>query len=149
MKIYEALVADLLRTDRGAWLDEEMAVLTSPETYEADPGQAWRRLAGRMRKPREIAVLMEVAAWREREAQSRNVPRGRVLKDEAVIDVASRPPQRRGSGAPADHPGGVRAVEDGADILAAVERGLANDHALIAMPERSRRSGGNGALVEC
>ncbi len=74
VKIYEVLVAELLRTDRGAWLDEEMAVLTSPETYRADPAQAWRRLSGRMRKPREIAVLMEVAAWRESEAQSAQRP---------------------------------------------------------------------------
>ena len=55
---------------RHGWLDEEMAVLTSPETYRAEPENAWRRLSGRMRKPREIAVLMEVAAWREREAQT-------------------------------------------------------------------------------
>ena len=68
------LAGKLIATDRGAWLDEEMGVLTAPETYQADPGKAWRRLSGRMRKPREIAVLMEVAAWREREAQTRNVP---------------------------------------------------------------------------
>ena len=61
-----------------------MAVLTSPETYQADPDNAWRRLVGRLRKPREIAVLMEIAAWREREAQVRDVPRGRILKDDAV-----------------------------------------------------------------
>ena len=70
-----------------------MGVLTSPETYRADPENAWRRLAGRMRKAREIAVLMEVAAWREREAQARDVPRGRVLKDEAVIDIAVAAPR--------------------------------------------------------
>ncbi|MFC6049756.1 ribonuclease D, partial [Methylobacterium hispanicum] len=62
VKVYEKLAGELLRTDRGAWLDEEMGVLISPETYRADPALAWRRLSGRMRKPREIAVLMEVAA---------------------------------------------------------------------------------------
>lgn len=149
VKIYENLVSELLRTDRGAWLDEEMAVLTSPETYQADPQQAWRRLAGRMRKPREIAVLMEVAAWREREAQSRNVPRGRVLKDEAVIDVASAAPRSvEALGRLRTIPAGFERSRTGADILAAVERGLANDPAAIAMPERVRRTGGNGALVE-
>ncbi|MCJ2013766.1 ribonuclease D [Methylobacterium sp. J-076] len=149
VKIYEELVAELLRTDRGAWLDEEMGVLTSPETYQADPQQAWRRLAGRMRKPREIAVLMEVAAWREREAQSRNVPRGRVLKDEAVIDVASAAPRSvEALGRLRTIPAGFERSRTGADILAAVERGLANDSSAIAVPERVRRSGGNGALVE-
>src|SRR5215213_2313787 len=85
--VYEALEAQLQANGRHGWLDEEMSVLTSPDTYRAEPENAWRRLSGRMRKAREIAVLMEVAAWREREAQTRDVPRGRVLKDDAVIDL--------------------------------------------------------------
>src|SRR5918997_1995291 len=92
VKVYEALHAELGETGRSGWLAEEMTVLTSPETYRADPGNAWQRLSGRMRKAREIAVLMELAAWREREAQTRDVPRGRVLKDEAVIDIAVSAP---------------------------------------------------------
>ncbi|MGU3417189.1 ribonuclease D [Methylobacterium sp. D54C] len=149
VKIYEVLVAELLRTDRGAWLDEEMAVLTSPETYRADPVQAWRRLSGRMRKPREIAVLMEVAAWRESEAQTRNVPRGRVLKDEAVIDIASAAPRSAEAlGRLRTIPAGFERSRTGADIVAAVERGLARDTSAVRMPERVRRSGGNGAIVE-
>ena len=111
VKVYEALAAELARTGRSAWLDEEMAILTSPDTYRADPDNAWRRLAGRMRKPREIAVLMEVAAWREREAQARDVPRGRVLKDEAVIDVCRLgPAQRRGARPAAHDPERLRAL---------------------------------------
>ncbi|MHB2206747.1 ribonuclease D [Methylobacterium sp. CM6257] len=149
VRVYEVLVAELLRTDRGVWLDEEMAVLTSPETYRAEPAQAWRRLSGRMRKPREIAVLMEVAAWRESEAQARNVPRGRVLKDEAVIDIASAAPRNAEAlGRLRTIPAGFERSRTGADILAAVERGLARDTSEIRMPERVRRSGGNGALVE-
>ncbi|MCJ2073464.1 ribonuclease D [Methylobacterium sp. J-030] len=149
VKVYEVLVAELLRTDRGAWLDEEMAVLTSPETYRADPSQAWRRLSGRMRKPKEIAVLMEVAAWREGEAQARNVPRGRVLKDEAVIDIASAAPRSvEALGRLRTIPAGFERSRTGGDILAAVERGLSRDMAEIRMPERLRRSGGNGAIVE-
>ena len=147
--VYEVLVAELLRTDRGAWLDEEMAVLTSPDTYRADPAQAWRRLAGRMRKPREVAVLIEVAAWREAEAQARDVPRGRVLKDEAVIDVASAAPRSQEAlGRLRTIPAGFERSRTGADILAAVERGWARDTADIRMPERARRGGGNGAIVE-
>ncbi|MGH1591280.1 ribonuclease D [Methylobacterium phyllosphaerae] len=149
VKVYEVLVAELLRTDRGAWLDEEMAVLTSPETYRADPAQAWRRLSGRMRKPREIAVLMEVAAWRESEAQTRNVPRGRILKDEAVIDIASAAPRNAEAlGRLRTIPAGFERSRTGADIVAAVERGLARDTGSVQMPERVRRSGGNGAIVE-
>ncbi|MER2264284.1 ribonuclease D [Methylobacterium oxalidis] len=151
VKIYEVLAGQLVETDRGAWLDEEMGVLTSPETYRADPGQAWRRLSGRMRKPREIAVLMEVAAWREREAQTRNVPRGRILKDEAVIDVATSAPRSvEALGRLRSIPAGFERSRTGAEILAAVERGFARDTGDIAMPERSRGrgGGGNGALVE-
>lgn len=149
VKVYEVLAGQLLSTDRGEWLDEEMSVLTSPETYKADPAQAWRRLGGRMRKPREIAVLMEVAAWREREAQSRNVPRGRILKDEAVIDVASSAPRSvEALGRLRSIPAGFERSRTGTDILAAVERGFARDLSDIALPERSRSRGGNGALVE-
>ncbi|KQO62550.1 ribonuclease D [Methylobacterium sp. Leaf88] len=149
VKVYEVLAGQLLSTDRGEWLDEEMSVLTSPETYRADPASAWRRLAGRMRKPREIAVLMEVAAWREREAQSRNVPRGRILKDEAVIDVATSAPRSvEALGRLRSIPAGFERSRTGTDILAAVERGFARDLSDIAPPERTRSRGGNGALVE-
>lgn len=148
--IYEVLAGKLLSTDRGEWLDEEMSVLTSPETYKADPAQAWRRLAGRMRKPREIAVLMEVAAWREREAQTRNVPRGRILKDEAVIDIATSAPRSvEALGRLRSIPAGFERSRTGADILAAVERAFGRDLADIPVAaERSRGRGGNGALVE-
>lgn len=150
VKVYEVLAGQLLSTDRGEWLDEEMSVLTSPETYKADPAQAWRRLAGRMRKPREIAVLMEVAAWREREAQVRNVPRGRILKDEAVIDVATSAPRSvEALGRLRSIPAGFERSRTGTDILAAVERGFARDPSEIPVPaERGRGRGGNGALVE-
>lgn len=148
--IYEVLAGQLLSTDRGEWLDEEMSVLTSPETYQADPALAWRRLAGRMRKPREIAVLMEVAAWREREAQSRNVPRGRILKDEAVIDVATSAPRSvEALGRLRSIPAGFERSRTGTEILAAVERGFARDPSDIQIPaERARGRGGNDALVE-
>ena len=75
-----------------------MQILTSPDTYRADPDIAWERLKTRVRKPKELAVLIEIAAWREREAQSRDVPRGRVLKDDAIGDIATHaPPRRSGS----------------------------------------------------
>ncbi len=149
VKVYEALAAELERTGRSEWLAEEMAVLTSPETYRADPENAWRRLVGRLRKPREIAVLMEVAAWREREAQARDVPRGRVLKDDAVLDIAVAAPRSvEALGRLRSIPNGFERSRTGADILAAVERGLERDPQTVPAPERSRSRGGNGAVVE-
>jgi ribonuclease D len=149
VKVYEALSAELERTGRSEWLGEEMGVLTSPETYRADPVNAWQRLAGRMRKAREIAVLMEVAAWREREAQSRDVPRGRVLKDEAVIDVAvSAPRSAEALGRLRSIPNGFERSRAAADILEAVERGLARDPKSVPLPQRTRRGPNNGAVVE-
>ena len=73
--VYRKLLADLDKRGRTDWLSEEMDVLTSPDTYRMDPDDAWQRLKTRVRKPKELAVLMEVAAWREREAQTRDVPR--------------------------------------------------------------------------
>jgi len=78
-QVYLALVEDLKRRGRAHWVEDEMRVLTSPETYRMEPENAWKRLKSRVRKPKELAVLIEVAAWREREAQSRDVPRARVL----------------------------------------------------------------------
>jgi ribonuclease D len=149
VRVYEALGAELERTGRSDWLAEEMDVLTSPDTYRADPANAWKRLSGRMRKPKEIAVLMEVAAWREREAQDRDVPRSRVLKDEAVIDVAtSQPRSVEALGRLRSIPSGFERSRTGAEILAAVERGLERDPKTVPVPDRARTRGGGGALVE-
>src|SRR5580698_1183884 len=90
--VFAALDADLKKRDRSDWVSEEMEVLTSPKTYDFHPERAWERLKTRVRKPKELAVLMEVAAWREQEAQSRDVPRSRVLKDDAVGDIATHAP---------------------------------------------------------
>jgi ribonuclease D len=147
--VYEALERQLQENGRHGWLDEEMAVLTSPETYRAEPENAWRRLAGRMGKPREIAVLMEVAAWREREAQARDVPRGRVLKDEAAIDLAvSAPRSVEALGRLRSIPNGFERSKPAQDILAAVERGLARDPKTVPVAERTRRGQSAGAIVE-
>ena len=90
--VYLSLSAELRKRGRDDWVGEEMQILTSPDTYRADPDTAWERLKTRVRKPKELAVLIEIAAWREREAQSRDVPRGRVLKDDAIGDIATYAP---------------------------------------------------------
>jgi ribonuclease D len=91
--VYKWLAAELEREGRASWLDEEMATLTDPATYRTDPEEAWQRLKFRSRNKRYLAVLKEVAAWRELEAQSRDLPRNHVLKDEAIQEVAAERPE--------------------------------------------------------
>ncbi|RUX90890.1 ribonuclease D, partial [Mesorhizobium sp. M2A.F.Ca.ET.040.01.1.1] len=86
IKVYQHLSAELKREDRAHWLNEEMDILTSRETYDPHPEDAWKRLKMRLRKPQELAIVQAVAAWREREARERDVPRGRVLKDDAIYE---------------------------------------------------------------
>jgi ribonuclease D len=90
--VYRHLEQELKRENRAHWLDEEMEVLTSRQTYDPHPEDAWKRLKLRLRKPQELAVVQAVAAWREREARERNVPRGRVLKDDAIYEIAQQQP---------------------------------------------------------
>lgn len=147
--VYTALRADLAESGRERWLDEEMAVLTAPSTYDTRPEDAWLRLKGRIKKPREALVLMEVAAWREREARSRNVPRSRVMKDDALIDIAVHAPTTpEALGALRSIPNGFERSRPASEILAAVARGLARDPKSINLGERSRKAGSNGATIE-
>lgn len=147
-QIYMHLRQRLERSNRLDWLVDEMRTLTTPETYEQSPENAWERLRHRVRKPRDLAVLMELAAWREAEAQSRDVPRARVLKDDMLIEIAlAAPRSQEALGELRAFPRGLERSRSGADIVAAIERGLARDPALLPRIERERRSG-NGATVE-
>ncbi|MBA3039553.1 MAG: ribonuclease D [Alphaproteobacteria bacterium] len=91
--VYLKLKEELDREGRAGWLTEEMAILESRETYDLHPDDAWQRLKMRLRKPQELAVMQYVAAWREREARNRNVPRSRVLKDDAIYEIAQQQPK--------------------------------------------------------
>ncbi|TYB81707.1 ribonuclease D [Maritimibacter fusiformis] len=91
-KIYEVLAAELERTGRGAWVEEELAVLTDPETYRTRPSEAWQRIKTRSNSGRFLAIVKELARFREGYAQSRNIPRNRVMKDEALLELASTKP---------------------------------------------------------
>jgi ribonuclease D len=147
--IYLALSADLAKRGRTEWVNEEMEILTSPETYRAEPESAWQRVRTRARKPKELAVLMEVAAWREREAQGRDVPRGRVLKDDALGDIAVQAPTSLEKlAALRSLPRGFERSKWGEAILAAVERGLARDPKSLPRIERSRAAVNGTAIVE-
>ncbi len=91
--VYLALKEELEREGRTHWLADEMKILESPETYDVHPDDAWQRLKLRIRKPIEFAILQKVAAWRERVARERNQPRGRILKDDAVYEIAQQQPK--------------------------------------------------------
>jgi ribonuclease D len=125
------------QSERASWLSEEMGVLTDPATYQLHPEHAWRRLKMRIKTPKALAVLMELAAWREREAQAQDVPRSRILKDEALYDIASQAPCT-----PEDlgslrtlHNGFARSMR-GRAVLEAVGRGLGRDPSSIPPIER-------------
>jgi ribonuclease D len=147
--VFAALDADLKKRGRNDWVSEEMEVLTSPKTYDFHPERAWERLKTRVRKPKELAVLMEVAAWREQEAQSRDVPRSRVLKDDAVGDIAIHAPTSLERLANLRSlPKGFDRSKWGADIVAAVQRGLARDPASLPKIEKPRGNSNGAATVE-
>jgi ribonuclease D len=126
--IYAALKTELENTGRASWLDEEMADLTAPSTYESHPENAWQRLKMRVKNRKALAVLIELAAWRERLAQAQDVPRGRILRDEALYDIANQLPTS------AEKLSELRTLSDGfarsqraRDIIDAVARGLERD----------------------
>lgn len=147
--VYEALAADLKRLRRTEWVGEEMSVLTSPDTYRQDPEDAWKRLKNRVRKPKELAVLMEVAAYREREAQARDVPRARILKDDAIAEIAQRAPVTpEALGQLRMLSNGLERSRMGADLIEAVKRGLARDPRSLPRLEKSRSPVNAGATVE-
>ena len=147
--IYLALKADLDATGRENWVAEEMSVLTSPATYEVKPENAWQRLKGRIRKPRELPNLMEIAAWREREAQTRDVPRQRVLKDDALMDIVQRGPRSVEALAELRSvPNGFERSRNGAEVLAAIERAAALDPKTLPRLERERGRPTNAAVLD-
>ncbi len=135
--VYEKLLEQLAQTGRGEWMKSELANLTDPATYKVDPEQSWRRVKARIQNKKQQAVLMSVAAWREREAQNKNVPRGRILKDEAIAEIAIQMPQT-----PQDVnelrlvSRGVGNSAMGVAILKAVQEGLARDPKTI--PDKTR-----------
>jgi ribonuclease D len=147
--VYLKLATDLEKRGRSNWVEAEMEVLTSPETYRADPERAWERLKSRVRKPKELAVLMEVAAWREREAQTRDVPRGRVIKDDVIGDIAVQAPTSiERLGHLRSLPKGFERSRWGEQIIEAVKRGLGRDLKTLPRLDRFRAAANGTATVE-
>jgi ribonuclease D len=147
--VYSKLAADLEKRGRTNWVEAEMGILTSPETYRMDPANAWERLKTRVRKPKELAVLMEIAAWREREAQTRDVPRSRVLKDDVLGDIATQAPTTiEKLGHLRSLPKGFERSRWGEAIVDAVQRGLERDPKTLPRFERFRPAQNGAATVE-
>jgi ribonuclease D len=149
-QVYLHLKAELEREGRSEWLAEEMAVLESRETYDMHPDDAWQRLRMRVRKPIELAILQKLAAWREREARQRDVPRGRVLKDDAIFEIAQQQPRDTDALARLRTiPKGYERSQAGSAILGAVNAALAIPKSdLPKVPRPATLPEGNGAAVE-
>ncbi len=135
-QVYDSLARRITKSGRAQWVADEMAILQDPATYEVQPEDAWKRLKLRNRNRKALAVLMEVAAWREREAQNRNMPRGRIMKDDALQEVAMQAPTSP------DALNQLRAVPRGfgqsrhaTGLFDAVKRGLEKPSGDIKMPD--------------
>ena len=148
--VYLDLRTRLEKEDRAHWLSEETAILTAQETYDLKPEDAWRRLKMRVRKPIELAIVQHVAAWREREARSRNVPRGRVLKDDAIYEIAQQQPRDTQALARLrTTPKGWERSSGAADLLIAVNAALATPKdSLPKLPRPSQPADGTNAGSE-
>lgn len=121
--IYEKLSAKLEKSGRAGWLDEEMDILTDPETYRTDPYDAWRRTKPRSRNRRFLAVVREAAAWREEYAKANNVTRNRVMRDDVLLEVAANAPKDANTLASVrGFPNKIAHGPAGKDLLAAIAR---------------------------
>ncbi|GAB0116392.1 ribonuclease D [Acidisoma sp. 7E03] len=141
--VYQKLLARLEREGRADWVQEEMAALTEPSLYRADPETMWQKLKLRPSNRRQAGLLRAIAAWREREAQRVNIPRGRLLKDEAIPEIAALSPDSpeallRARGITR----GFAEGKSGASLLAAIADARAlPDEALPTLPGRGEREG--------
>lgn len=142
-KIFPMMLKKLVKTGRGHWLDEEMEKLADPANYNVDPDQVWHRIKIPSRKPDVLGRLKALAAWREREARTKNLPRGRIVKDETLADLAAHPPKDQ------DGLGRVRGLSAtwrSNDIGSRLMDALANAEPLGRddMPDRAPRGPGLG-----
>lgn len=124
--IYEFLSAELEKSERKKWVAEEMAVLNDPATYQADPENSWKRVKTRTNSPKFLSIVRELARFREKHAQSRNIPRNRVFKDDALVELAStKPASEQDLGRSRLLLREARKGDIGNGIIAAVKAGLA------------------------
>jgi ribonuclease D len=138
--VYEALARQLEKTGRAGWVREEIAALQQPSLYRLEPALAWRRLKPRTTNKRFLTILAAIAAWREREAQSRDLPRSRILKDEVLLEIAAHPPENAQA---LEHirsiPKGFAASRMGKSLLEEIMRSRTAEVLSNVEPERPRR----------
>ncbi|PYE87196.1 ribonuclease D [Phyllobacterium leguminum] len=148
--VYLHLKALLEKEGRADWVNEEMDILTAQETYDLHPDDAWKRLKSRLRKPQELAVMRAVAAWREREARERNVPRGRVIKDDTIYEIAQQQPvDAEALGRLRTIPKGWERSGQAAGLIAAVNAALAiPKEEMPRLPKQSHSPEGAGAAAD-
>jgi ribonuclease D len=139
-EVYETLARALEKSGRAPWFEEEEATLKDPATYRLDPDDAWRRLKPRSGSKRFFAALAGLAAWREREAQSRDVPRNRILKDDVLMEIAAHPPASvEGLSEIRALPTGYANSRAGKALVAAVSEALEHPPSGAVPPEGRRR----------
>lgn len=137
--IYEYLSDRLVKTGRQKWVAEEMAVLNDPATYQSDPDTAWQRVKTRTQSGRFLAIVRELARFRETYAQTRNIPRSRVFKDDALVELASTKPQsEQDLGRSRLLLREARKGEIAQGIIDSVKAGLAVPNADLPKPDTSR-----------
>ena len=148
--IYPALKKKLEEAGRTEWVKEEMATLSSVDTYELHPEDAWKRLKMRVRKPLELVVLQKVAAWREQEARDRNVPRSRVIKDDTIYEIAQQQPKdQQALGRLRTVPNGWERSNSGQDLLKVVVAAIETPKdQLPKLPRHVSAPEGTGAATE-
>ncbi|MBL6936222.1 MAG: ribonuclease D [Alphaproteobacteria bacterium] len=138
--IYEYLKKQLEKTGRTSWVQEEIAALQDPDLYALHPETAWKRMKPRTGNKRFLAMIASLAAWREREAQARDIPRGRVLKDEALMEIAAHPPQdANGIDSIRAVPKGFSASKLGRTLMDAIFEGRGAQAPEPIEPDRPRR----------
>ncbi|PLK22503.1 ribonuclease D [Porphyrobacter sp. TH134] len=147
--IFPRILKKLIKTGRGLWLDAEMEKLADPSNYLTDPGLAWKRIRQPGRNPQVLGRMKALAAWRESEAQHKNIPRGRIMRDETLADVASHPPKTQADLAKVR---GLSAAWKDNDIGKRLMKVLAEAEPLpkSEMPEKIKQGaplGKEGALV--
>ena len=150
-RLYPMLRERLEKEGRMAWVKEEMAALTSPALYDTDPENAWKRLKPRKHAPKYLAVFKAVAAWRERTAQMRDQPRGRILKDDAIDELAAQAPtDADGMNRLRSVPKGFAGSRFGPDLMAAIKEALRDPEAYAPKVERPAAppNQNTGAVVE-
>jgi ribonuclease D len=148
--VYERLQELLAKNGRAAWFEEEMTDLVDPALYRTEPAEAWRRFRLRGRADRRfLGVLRTLAAWREEAAQQRDLPRGRIMRDEALLEIAAHAPKTIEQLARTRSLGkGIAEGKLGRDILDAVEQGLKDPNPPPAHPGKPEPPPGVGPLIE-